>query len=258
MVHSIHHLMTSLLARGKCTSLQRTQHSALMALAVAVALCTITVMNCAETHWLLAVFTPPARPQHTPLEQRFRALLKLWRREASPLGTLVPSRVSIMPRIRGKSRRGAAWYMVESRRQRQRKFERALAIASTRRRRRPRMPPMAYVEEITWEEAMQSHPTIEFGKEDKPPPGVTPQNFNANSSEDFFPTCFMEEETPLDATIGTVTLPEHLTKEATVIALFSTLETHGGPTDVVMLRHTLLPWISYILREVTPCMPSKV
>jgi hypothetical protein len=60
---------------------------------------------------------------------------------------------------------------------------------------------------------MQNHPTTEFGKKDKPPSGDTPQNFKANSSEDFFPTCFMEEETPLDATIGTVTLPEHLTKE---------------------------------------------
>jgi hypothetical protein len=105
-----------------------------------------------------------------------------------------------------------------SRRQRQRKFERALAIASTRRSRRPRTPPMAYVEEITLEEAMQSHPTTEFGKEDKPPPRDTPKDFKANSSEDLFPTCFVEEETPLDATTGTTTLSlnhsEHLSREA--------------------------------------------
>jgi hypothetical protein len=65
---------------------------------------------------------------------------------------------------------------------------------------------------------MESHPTTEFGKENKMPPGDTPQNFNANSMEDFFPTCFVEEETPFDATTEMVTpspnRPERLTEEA--------------------------------------------
>jgi len=43
-----------------------------------------------------------------------------------------------------------------------------------------------------------------------------------------------------------------------VIVLFSILEIHGGPIDVFMLRHTFLSWISQTLREVTPCLHSKV
>jgi hypothetical protein len=205
MDYSSCYQMTSLLAQGNCTSLQRTQHQALMAMAVAVALRLITGIDSIEKHLLLAVFTPPAHPQYTPPEQRFKVPPKLWSRAVRPPGTLVIPRVSTMPRARGKPRRGAAWYTAESRRQRQRKFEQALAIASTRRSRKPRTPPMAYVEEITLEEAMQSYPPTEFGKEDKPPPRDTQKDFKANSPEDHFPTCFVEEETPLDATTGTAT-----------------------------------------------------
>jgi hypothetical protein len=89
--------------------------------------CIITESNWEEKHWLLAVFTPS--------EQQFRAPLKFGRGEANPTGTRAPSSVSTMPRLRGKPRRGTAWYRAESRRQRHRKFERALALASTRRRR---------------------------------------------------------------------------------------------------------------------------
>jgi hypothetical protein len=41
--------------------------------------------------------------------------------------------------------------------------------------------------------------------EDKPPPRDTQKDFKANSPEEHFPTCFVEEETHLDATTGTVT-----------------------------------------------------
>jgi hypothetical protein len=41
--------------------------------------------------------------------------------------------------------------------------------------------------------------------EDKPPPRDIEKDFKANSPEEHFPTCFVEEETPLDATTGTVT-----------------------------------------------------
>jgi hypothetical protein len=160
MDHNSHYQTTSLLAQGNCTSLQHTQHQALMAMAVAVALCLITGIDSIEKHLIIAVFTPPAHLQYTPPEQRFKAPSKLWSRAVHPLGTLVIPRVSTMPRARGKPRRGAAWYMAESRRQRQRKFEQALAIASTRRRRKSRTPPMAYVEEIALEDAMQSYPKL--------------------------------------------------------------------------------------------------
>jgi hypothetical protein len=85
---------------------------------------------------------------------------EVWERRGQSDRNSDPSRVSTMPRLRGKSRRGAAWYRAESRRKRIRNFERALALASTRRKRRPWMPPMAIVEEISLEEAMQSHPSI--------------------------------------------------------------------------------------------------
>ena len=77
---------------------------------------------------------------------------------------------------------------------------------------------MAYVEEIALEDAMQSHPKLplftvpdnwnlptEFGLEDKPPPMDIQTGFKDNSLEDHFTTCFVEEETPLDATMGTMT-----------------------------------------------------
>jgi hypothetical protein len=46
-----------------------------------------------------------------------------------------------MPRIRGKPRRGAAWYAAESRRKRKKDFEKAMAIVARRRRTRSRLPP---------------------------------------------------------------------------------------------------------------------
>jgi hypothetical protein len=68
--------------------------------------------------------------------------------------------VVIMPRLRGKSRRGAAWYRAESRRRRIQHFEKALTLASIRRKKSPWSPPMAIVEEISLEEAMQNHPPM--------------------------------------------------------------------------------------------------
>jgi hypothetical protein len=48
-------------------------------------------------------------------------------------------RNAAMPRIRGKPRRGAAWYAAESRRRRKKEFERAMAIVARRRRTRSRL-----------------------------------------------------------------------------------------------------------------------
>jgi hypothetical protein len=73
-----------------------------------------------------------------------------------------------MPRIRGKSRRGAAWYAAQSRRKRKENFERAMAMATRRRRERPRMPPMAVVEEEIPAGGLESPPehTLFFVPED--------------------------------------------------------------------------------------------
>lgn len=52
-----------------------------------------------------------------------------------------------MPRIRGRSRWGAAWYAAQSRRKRKENFERAIAMATRRRRQKLRRPPRAFGEE---------------------------------------------------------------------------------------------------------------
>jgi hypothetical protein len=65
-----------------------------------------------------------------------------------------------MPRARGWPHRGMAWYVSDSRRKRQQKFERDLTVASRRRTRKSRrigMPPMLYVEEITPDESIQNY-----------------------------------------------------------------------------------------------------
>jgi hypothetical protein len=114
-----------------------------------------------------------------------------------------------MPRARGKLCRGASWYTAEARRQRQKKFEQALDMASFERHKKPRTPPMAYVEEIPLEDAMQSYPKLplfivsdnwnpptEFGSDDKPPPTGNLLGPKVNSLEEHFTTCYVEEETP--------------------------------------------------------------
>jgi hypothetical protein len=187
------------------TGHQRTQQQALMAMAVAVSLLLITRIDRTERHSPIAA----SNAEFIPPEQQFEVPLKLWSRAFHSQGTLVISRVSTMPRARGKPRRGAAWYTAESRRQRQKKFEQALAMASIRRRKKPRTPPMAYVEEITLEDAMQSYPKLplftvpdnwnpptDFGSDDKPPPAGNPLGPRANSPEEHFTTCYVEEETP--------------------------------------------------------------
>jgi hypothetical protein len=60
-----------------------------------------------------------------------------------------------MSRARGQLRRGTAWYEFDSHGKRQKKFERALAMAHTRRTRKPWTPPMACVEEIVPDEPIQ-------------------------------------------------------------------------------------------------------
>jgi hypothetical protein len=114
-----------------------------------------------------------------------------------------------MPRARGRPRRGAAWYAADSRRKRQKKFERALALASRRRTRKSRRigtPPMAYVEEVTPDESIQNYsenllftvpdnwaPPACFGKD-----AITPAPRPAHGPKDTpaaeFTSCIVEEE----------------------------------------------------------------
>jgi hypothetical protein len=115
-----------------------------------------------------------------------------------------------MPRARGKIPRGTSWYSFESRGQRQKKSKKALALTSSWRNSnsgRPRTPPMAYVEEITLDEAMQIYPEhplftvldnwtphTNFGNEDKISAPGMPHGHRATHPTEEFTTCYVEEE----------------------------------------------------------------
>jgi hypothetical protein len=73
---------------------------------------------------------------------------------------------------------------------------------------------MAIVEEISLEEAMQSHPSIAHAEESKLPLGDTLRNPSADSTEDLFPPCIVEEETPPDDTTGMAEPPGLSTRAA--------------------------------------------
>jgi hypothetical protein len=107
----------------------------------------------------------------------------------------------VMPRIRGRSRRGAAWHSEESRRKRQLKFEaaearrirkqifeRAMALAARRRRTKPRTPPMAYVEEVIPDDGLPSPPRcILF---------TAPEHWNPSSSLGTLSNCQLDNKEP--------------------------------------------------------------
>jgi hypothetical protein len=118
-------------------------------------------------------------------------------------------KTSAMPRARGKPRRGAAWYTVESRRQRKQNFERVIAMVTRRRKEKPRTPPMAYVEEVILEEGLPSIPehllfTVpenwnspsDFGLDRRPSLASNPAGPSATCIEEPFPTCYVVEEVP--------------------------------------------------------------
>lgn len=128
---------------------------------------------------------------------------------------------SAMPRIRGKSRRGAAWHSEEARRKRQQKFEaaearrirkqlfeRAMVLAARRRRTQPRTPPMAYVEEVIPEEGLPSPPScILF---------TAPEHWYPSTSHGTSSTCQLErkEPDPCTATLEQQHSPCYVTEEA--------------------------------------------
>jgi hypothetical protein len=106
------------------------------------------------------------------------------------------TKAQTMPRLRGKSRRGAAWYRAESRRKRIDYFERALKLATTRRKQKLRSPPMAIIEEISWEEAQQHLASLANQMEPKPQHETARWDLNVPTDEDLYPPCLVEEEAP--------------------------------------------------------------
>jgi hypothetical protein len=66
-----------------------------------------------------------------------------------------------MPRERGKSCKGTAWYAFDAHRKRQQRFEREMSMARKQhahKDRKPKTPPMAYVEIFFSEEPIQFPP----------------------------------------------------------------------------------------------------
>jgi hypothetical protein len=126
-----------------------------------------------------------------------------------------------MPRIRGKSRRGATSHSEEARRKRQQKFEaaearrirkqifeRAMTLVARRRRTKPRTPPMAYVEEVIPEDGLPSPPRcILF---------TTPEHWNPSISLGTYSTCQLDhkEPDPCTATLEQQYSPCYVTEEA--------------------------------------------
>jgi hypothetical protein len=103
-----------------------------------------------------------------------------------------------------------AWYAYDSRRKRQKKFERALALASartTRKHGRHRTPPMAYVEETAPDEPIQNcpehllftvpdnwNPPTVFGNETKLLALGTSHRCREDEQAEDFTICYVKEE----------------------------------------------------------------
>jgi hypothetical protein len=134
-------------------------------------------------------------------------------------GIETPHYISAMPRIRGRLRRGAAWYAAASRRKRKAQFEEALAIVTRRRRHRSRhssrpcMAPMAYVEEVIPEGGPPSppanvfippenwHPSTSFDSHNTRQPSCQMSNPAAGSLAETYSPCYIQEEAPPEPTI---------------------------------------------------------
>jgi hypothetical protein len=221
-------------AQGKGTSHQRTHQRILMAMAVMLARVLISQVN-REKHQSLFAASAPLEQQHcsrfssTPpdQQQQFVAPAEFWSKATHQGRTLVIYQTPTMPRARGKPRRGAAWYTTESRHQRKKKFEKAITMAAIRRSTTPRMPPMAYVEEVIPKGGLESvhehtlftvpnnwNPPSEFGSDSKPPPVSIPPGPSATSLEEPYPTCYVEEEIPPEPP-GEAALQAHKQQEHT-------------------------------------------
>jgi hypothetical protein len=146
-----------------------------------------------------------------------------------------------MPRIRGRSRRGAAWYAAQSRRKRKETFERAIAMATRRRRQRHRRPPSAFDEQKTpaagsdiqlahtlLDAPANWHPSMSFGLA-----GPSQPADDLPGEERPYTPCYVVEELPPEPTRAEEIRNEQSGKEATTekarttTALSSTLQGTG-------------------------------
>jgi len=94
---------------------------------------------------------PEGYELHLEIERLKAEPSEHWSGNTHPVGIPVIALVLHMPRARGQPRRGAAWYATNSRRKRQKKFKKELALTYACRTRKPgrsRTPPMAYVDEF--------------------------------------------------------------------------------------------------------------
>jgi hypothetical protein len=119
--------------------------------------------------------------------------------------------ILIMPRARGRPRRGAGWYAADSRRKRHKRFERALVLAKKKRPREAKAadsPPRTYVEEIPSMELPHDfsesrmftvpdnwNPPACIGAE-APPPRPREAHGPSDAPTEEFATCLVEEELP--------------------------------------------------------------
>lgn len=143
--------------------------------------------------WLILISLSPPEPGSRATEQ-----------------TKVPA----MPRLRGKSRRGAAWYRAESRRKRIKKFERALQLATTRRKQKLRSPPATIIEELSWEEAQQYLASLANQTEPEIQHEAARWDLNEPMDEELYPPCLVEEEIPPEDSGGEKEQSERQTFEA--------------------------------------------
>jgi hypothetical protein len=150
----------------------------------------------------LSVLTGPLRMQLKLVEQS---------KNRSAGGILALALTLTMPRARGRPRRGAGWYAVDSRRKRHKRFERALLLAKRKRRGEAiatSSPPRTYVEEDLSIELPPDFsesrmfivpdnwdPPACFG-EAAPPPSLKETRVPSDAPNAEFDTCLVEEELP--------------------------------------------------------------
>jgi hypothetical protein len=215
MARISHLIVTSPLARERGTELQSTNSSTLMAMVYDVMCVLMAIRGKDGMHFYsaeLILSVQFSRPQARIARETDSQGLSFTDLRPPLRPTLSQSGIVIMPRLRGKSRRGAAWYKAESRRKRLQHFEKALILASTRRKKCSWSPPMAIVEEIRPEEAMLNHPPtvhpVEHTVQQE-----TPIKKPSAVEEDLYPPCVIEEEIPHSTTRerekDKCTLPQH-------------------------------------------------
>jgi hypothetical protein len=104
---------------------------------------------------------------------------------------------SVMPRERGKPKRGPSWYCYVARQRRLRELERASSTTLIQRTKEPKTPPMAYVEEEIPEEPILVPPDSLLymvpDPQDRPNTSLTTMDTEATMEG---ATCIVQEEIP--------------------------------------------------------------